>query len=89
MYNTIHNNIYFDAIGQKFNSDITIKELIKYHLWTKSTGTVHIPAKGRWRNDVIVAMMAMSAIVRGQCPALQRRAAQSVDSTFRNCQNSD
>ena len=34
---------------------------------------------GRWRNDVIVAM----AMPAGACPTLQRRTAQSVDTTFR------
>jgi len=58
------------------------------HRLTRSTGTVHTSAKarlswlsvvGRWRNDVIVAM----AMPAGACRALQRRAAQLVDTTFR------
>jgi len=46
---------------------------------TRSTGTAHTSAKGRWRNDVTVAM----AIPTSACCALQRRAAQSLDTTFR------
>jgi len=55
---------------------------------TRSTGTVHTSPKarlswlsvvGRWRNGIVVAM----AMPASACPALQRRAAQSVDTTFR------
>ena len=61
---------------------------------TRSTGTVHTSAKARltsimisvwlsvvvrWHNDVIVAM----AMTASACRAVQRRAAQSVDTAFR------
>jgi len=55
---------------------------------TGSTGTVHTSAKARlswlsvvsrWRNDVIVAMAMPASLYT----ALQCRAAQSVDTTFR------